>query len=80
MYIGSTDNLENRMRAHKEGLFPGFTKKYGVDKLVYYEEHSTIEEVATRERRLKHWMRDWKIKLIEEDNLTWKDLAEGWFG
>jgi putative endonuclease len=78
LYIGSTTNLESRVRAHKEGIFSGFTSKYNVKQLVYYEEYESTEESFKRERNMKEWRREWKIRLIEKNNRDWVDLSRGW--
>jgi putative endonuclease len=74
LYIGVTNNLQRRVYEHKEGLIEGFTKKYNVNNLVYYEIHSEITEAIKREKNLKKWNRKWKIELIEKANSSWKDL------
>jgi len=74
IYIGVTSNLIRRVYEHKEKLIPGFTKDYGIDKLVYYEIFDDPENAILREKRLKRWRRDWKIELIERDNPNWDDL------
>jgi putative endonuclease len=74
LYIGVTNNLVKLIWQHKNGVVEGFTKKYNVDKLIYFEESSDINSAITREKQLKKWNRAWKIKLIEEFNPTWKDL------
>lgn len=74
LYIGVTNNLIRRVWEHKEGTVEGFTKEYGVVMLVYYEEIQDIREAILREKRLKRWKREWKIKLIEGMNPEWKDL------
>lgn len=74
LYIGVTNNLQRRVYEHKEGLIEGFTKKYNVNNLVYYEIHSEITEAIKREKKLKKWNRKWKIELIEKANSSWKDL------
>ena len=74
LYIGSTSGLEKRVWQHKNKAVEGFTKKYGVNKLVHYEIADSQEAAAQRERQLKKWNRAWKIKLIEENNPEWKDL------
>ncbi|MAT57459.1 MAG: hypothetical protein CMF23_05755 [Ignavibacteriae bacterium] len=74
LYIGVTNNLQRRVYEHKNGLIEGFTKKYNVNKLVYYEIHSEITEAIRREKNLKKWNRKWKIELIEKANSSWKDL------
>lgn len=79
LYTGLTNELERRLEEHKTKKLKGFTYKYNVDKLVYFEEFDTYKEAFTRERRLKKWNRDWKIKLIEKENPGWKDLSAEWF-
>jgi putative endonuclease len=76
LYIGSTSNLIQRVWQHKSGAVLGFTKKYKVHQLVYYEEHINIIEMVRREKRLKDWCRQWKLNLIEKFNPTWQDLYE----
>ena len=76
-YIGITSNLVERIYAHKQKYVDGFTKKYGVDKLVYYEIHTDVYEAITREKQLKKWNRQWKINLIEQTNPQWIDLYYG---
>ncbi len=76
LYIGVTSNLFDRMRAHREGTFEGFTKKYNVKQLVYYETHMTMDEAIKRESQLKKWRRLWKIRLIEQVNPTWSDMFD----
>lgn len=76
LYVGSTTNLIKRIWEHKNNVIPGFTAKYNVHQLVYYEEHQDIMEAAKRERRLKNWCRKWKLNLIEQFNPTWRDLYE----
>ena len=68
LYIGMTNDLARRVYEHKEGLVDGFTKRYGIKTLVYYEIHDTTEQAIRREKTLKRWRRDWKIALIEEAN------------
>ena len=74
LYVGMTSNLVKRVWEHKEGVVPGFTSEYDVHKLVWYEQHESAESAITREKRIKKWNRDWKIKLIEESNPYWNDL------
>jgi putative endonuclease len=74
LYIGVTNDLTRRVYEHKEKLVEGFTKKYNVQLLVYYEIHNSIIEAIKREKALKKWYRKWKIELIEKDNPEWKDL------
>ena len=76
LYVGSTSNLIQRIWQHKNGTFSGFTSKYRVHQLMYYEEHSTIVEMVRRERRLKNWCRKWKLDLVEKFNPTWRDLYQ----
>jgi putative endonuclease len=76
LYIGVTNDLVRRVHEHKSGLVEGFTKRYGVHSLVYYEQCEDIESAIQREKRLKFWHRKWKIRLIEEANPDWKDLYE----
>ena len=73
-YIGVTSDLAQRVWMHKEGLVEGFTKRYGVRMLVWYEPHETMIEAITREKQLKRWKRDWKFRLINESNPGWRDL------
>lgn len=74
LYIGKTNDLLRRVWEHKNKVVPGFTEKYGVDRLVWFEAHETLEAVFRRERQLKGWKRAWKIQLIEKDNPHWIDL------
>jgi putative endonuclease len=74
LYIGVTSNLVKRTWEHKNNFVEGFTKKYGVHQLVWYELHGTMESAIVREKRLKNWKRAWKLKLIEEKNPEWLDL------
>jgi len=76
LYIGVTSNLVQRIWQHKHREVEGFTKKYHIHMLVYYEQHDTMEAAIMREKQLKKWNRDWKIKLIEESNPNWQDLWE----
>jgi len=77
IYIGVTSNLVKRVWEHKNNLIEGFTKKYFIHNLVYYETFEDIEEAIKREKQLKKWNRSWKLELIEKDNPEWKDLYEG---
>jgi putative endonuclease len=74
LYIGVTNNLVRRIYEHKMGLADGFTKKYHIYRLVYFEQYSRIETALLREKRLQKWNRAWKIRLIEELNPNWDDL------
>lgn len=80
LYIGVTNNIIRRVFEHKNDLIDGFTKKYGVHRLVYYEQTEDIRSAIQREKRLKKWNRQWKIKLIEKHNPDWKDLYDGLAG
>jgi putative endonuclease len=74
LYIGVTANLEKRIYEHKNKIIKGFTSKYDVDKLVYYDVFEDVSEAILREKRLKEWKREWKINLIEKENKDWEDL------
>ncbi len=74
LYIGVNSALSNRMTQHKLGMIDGFSKKYDVKELVYYEMLPTMEQAIGREKRLKKWRRSWKIRLIEQMNPEWRDL------
>ena len=76
IYTGVTSRLVQRVYEHREGLLPGFTRDCGIKRLVWFEQHSTMEHAIVREKRIKKWLRVWKIELIERDNLAWRDLAE----
>jgi len=76
LYTGVTADLSRRSFEHREGLYPGFTKKYGLKLLVWYEHHDLMDGAIAREKQLKAWRRDWKIDLIEKFNPTWRDLYE----
>ena len=76
LYVGVTNDLARRVAAHKLKAVPGFTRTYGVDKLVYAEEHGSILDAQARERALKRWRRSWKLELIEKGNPNWRDLSE----
>jgi putative endonuclease len=76
LYIGVTNNIAQRVWEHKQRLVEGFTKKYGVDRLVYCEAFAQPQDAVQREKRLKKWNRVWKIQLIESVNPEWKDLYE----
>jgi putative endonuclease len=76
LYVGVTNDLIRRISEHKGKFVPGFTRKYGVDKLVYFEEYTSILEARARERSLKRWSRAWKLALIEKANPQWRDLTE----
>jgi putative endonuclease len=79
LYTGVTNDLERRMYEHKQKIVEGFTKKYDIDMLVYYEVTSDIGEALTREKQIKAWRRSKRIALIESVNPHWRDLSDGWF-
>jgi len=76
LYVGVTNNLIRRIYEHREKLVDGFTKKYNVTRLVYFEAHETIAEALQREKNIKHWSREWKIDLILSTNPGWRDLYD----
>ena len=80
LYIGVTSSLEDRVSLHKQKLIDGFTKRYGVHHLVYYEMHATMPEAIRREKQLKKWNCAWKIRLIERMNSEWVDLFDEFWG
>jgi putative endonuclease len=75
LYIGVTSNLVQRVWQHQQGLVEGFTKRYHVHTLVWYEVHATMEAAIAREKALKEWRRAWKLALIERENPAWRDLC-----
>ena len=75
LYVGVTNNLPRRLSEHKAKLVPGFTRKYDIDQLVYFEAFGSILEARAREHSLKRWRRAWKIDLIEKLNPDWRDLT-----
>jgi putative endonuclease len=77
LYTGVTSNLVQRVWQHRNNVIEGFTTKYNVKILVYYETHDNAESAITIEKRIKKWRRNWKLRLIEESNPHWKDLYEG---
>jgi putative endonuclease len=80
IYIGVTSDLHARMAEHSQGLVNGFTKKYGVKRLVYYEMHDLMTDAIKREKQLKEWQRIWKVRLIETANPEWRDLFDATSG
>lgn len=76
LYIGVTSDLIKRIWEHKNKVIDGFSKKYSLDKLVYYEIHDTMELAIAREKQLKNWHRKWKLQLVNEINPNWKDLSK----
>ena len=79
LYIGVTNDLERRVYEHKHKLVPGFTSRYAIDRLIYFEESSDIRAAIEREKQLKGWLRAKKVALIESINPKWQDLSRGWF-
>jgi putative endonuclease len=78
LYIGVTNDLMRRVYEHKHGMIEGFTKKYHVYRLVYCEHSTDIMGAIRREKQLKKWKRQWKLRLIEENNPEWEDIYEKW--
>jgi putative endonuclease len=76
IYTGVTSNLMQRLYQHRECVIPGFTKKHGLKRLVWFEMHASIESAILREKQIKNWKRKWKLALFEDENPTWRDLAE----
>jgi len=76
LYTGVTSNLLGRIWQHREEVTGGFTKRYGVKRLVWFEVHETMDGAIRREKSIKRWHRQWKIQLVEAENPTWRDLAE----
>jgi len=76
IYVGVTNDLVRRVHEHREGLVEGFSHRYGVRTLVYFEAHATVGAAIQREKNLKHWPRKWKIELIVRDNPGWRDLYD----
>ncbi|POR45660.1 GIY-YIG nuclease family protein [Bosea psychrotolerans] len=74
LYLGVTRDLARRVHEHKSKVLPGFSRKYEVHRLVWYEEHPTAQDAIDREKDIKKWRRDWKVRLIEEHNPLWMDL------
>lgn len=78
LYIGVSNDLERRIFEHKNKLVKGFSSKYGLDRLIYFEKFQFIEDAIKREKQLKNWNRQWKIDLIEKENQDWNDLSVDW--
>jgi putative endonuclease len=76
LYIGVTNDLSRRIWEHRQGALPGFTKSHGLQRLVWYERHDDIRDAIYREKRLKTWLRAWKVRLILETNPEWRDLYD----
>jgi len=79
LYVGVTNDLERRLSEHKSKLTDGFTKRYNIDRLVYFEQTTDVLSAITREKQLKSWNRSKKIALIESINPTWEDLSTEWY-
>jgi putative endonuclease len=76
LYIGVTSNLVRRIQEHRDGTIEGFTRRYGLKRLVYVERHDEITMALQREKTLKRWLRAWKVRLIQEQNPDWRDLGD----
>ena len=79
LYVGITSHIERRVRQHKTHAFGGFTAKYNVSNVVYFERYASVGEAIRREKELKDWRREKKIALIESTNPKWRDLSYGWY-
>ena len=79
LYVGVTNDLQRRVWEHKQGIFKGFTTKYGLKELVYFEAFGNIRAAIAREKQIKGWLRARKTKLISSANPSWKDLSAGWY-
>ena len=79
LYTGVTNNLMRRVYEHKNKMVEGFTRKYNINRLVYFEEANDVQSAITREKHIKGWLRNKKITLIESVNPKWENLSEGWF-
>ncbi len=79
LYTGITNDLKRRIYEHKQKLVPGFTGKYEINRLVYWEETYDVREAIDREKRIKGWLRSKKVALIVSKNPEWKDLSDGWY-
>ncbi len=80
LYTGVTNYLERRVFQHKNKLLPGFSKKYNIDRLVYFESWGDIRDAIGREKQIKGWLRTKKLALIIAKNPAWRDLSRGWYG
>ena len=80
LYTGMTNDLHRRVWQHKHKQIEGFTKRYNITRLVFYEETASVDAALAREKQIKGWLRRKKIALIESMNPEWKDLSEGWYG
>ena len=79
LYIGMTNNIKRRVLEHKNHLVPGFTDKYSIDRLLYIETFANPASAINREKQIKAWRREKKVKLIDSQNPSWDDLSEGWY-
>jgi putative endonuclease len=79
LYIGVSNDLERRMFEHKNKLIEGFSERYNLDKLMYFEVYQYVSDAIKREKNLIKWKRNWKINLITEEKADWNDLSEDWF-
>jgi len=79
LYTGVTNNLQRRIYEHKHKLLPGFTSRYNINVLVYYESYADIQEAIAREKQIKGWLRARKIALVDSVNPRWDDLSAGWY-
>ena len=79
LYVGMTNSLEKRVYQHKEKVVEGFTSRYDVNRLVYFETFGDVRDAIGREKQIKHWRRSKKLELIESMNPKWEDLSEGWY-
>ncbi len=80
LYVGFTDNIQRRVCQHKMGEIEGFTQRYRVDTLVYFESFGDVYSAIAREKQIKHWARGKKLRAIEQANPLWQDLSDGWYG
>jgi putative endonuclease len=74
LYVGVTSNLPRRIEEHRQGVIPGHTRTYDIKRLVWYERHESMTEAIQREKSLKRYLREWKVNLVERENLYWEDL------
>jgi len=79
LYVGFTNNIRERVWQHKSGLVEGFTSRYNIDSLVYVESFSDASSGIAREKQLKRWRREKKLRLIKQENPDWRDLSDGWY-
>ena len=79
LYVGMTNDLARRVQQHKDRMVEGFTSRYNIDRLVYYEETNDVRDAVDREHQIKAWRRDKKISLVESVNPSWDDLSREWF-